>query len=274
MATFTKFGSHPARRSAGFRWSGYLIGIALGGFFDGILLHQVLQWHHLLSLVDSPLLADIRAQILADGLFHVLMYLIAVGGLALLWRRRAEFSEAGAGALLFACVLLGFGAWNLLDVALFHWILVIHRIRVNVPNPMLWDLLWLVLFSLPFLLAGWLLRQRIIDGPSGPSGPGGRGNAPACLITAITLGAGALAALPSAQGNATLVMFAPGTTPAQAFRAFDAADARLLWVDRSATVWAVRTPGRGDAMRLYRHGALLVSGSMLAPGCWNWLRAS
>src|SRR5687768_8252330 len=35
-----------------FRW-GAVLGFALGGFFDGILLHQILQWHHLLSLVPG-----------------------------------------------------------------------------------------------------------------------------------------------------------------------------------------------------------------------------
>jgi uncharacterized membrane protein len=28
---------------------GVLFGLGLGGFFDGIVLHQVLQWHHMLS---------------------------------------------------------------------------------------------------------------------------------------------------------------------------------------------------------------------------------
>lgn len=27
----------------------FLLGVGLGGFVDGILLHQVLQWHHLLT---------------------------------------------------------------------------------------------------------------------------------------------------------------------------------------------------------------------------------
>ena len=31
--------------------AGGVLGFSLGGFFDGILLHQVLQWHHLFSLV-------------------------------------------------------------------------------------------------------------------------------------------------------------------------------------------------------------------------------
>jgi uncharacterized membrane protein len=28
-----------------------LLGLGLGGFFDGIVLHQILQWHHMLSAV-------------------------------------------------------------------------------------------------------------------------------------------------------------------------------------------------------------------------------
>jgi uncharacterized membrane protein len=36
-----------ARDGAGFPISaGILFGLGLGGFFDGIVLHQVLQWHH------------------------------------------------------------------------------------------------------------------------------------------------------------------------------------------------------------------------------------
>ena len=58
-----------------------ILGFALGGFIDGILLHQVLQWHHLLSLVEGERFRDLRVQILADGLFHVLMYVIAIAGL-------------------------------------------------------------------------------------------------------------------------------------------------------------------------------------------------
>ena len=62
------------------RWSGYLLGFAFGGFFDGILLHQILQWHHLLSAINGQ---DIRFQVAADGYFHAFMYVIAAVGL---WR--------------------------------------------------------------------------------------------------------------------------------------------------------------------------------------------
>jgi uncharacterized membrane protein len=34
--------------------AGILFGLGLGGFFDGIILHQVLQWHHMLTDAGYP----------------------------------------------------------------------------------------------------------------------------------------------------------------------------------------------------------------------------
>ena len=89
-------------------WAGAILGFALGGFFDGILLHQILQWHHLLSLVAG--MGDLRTQVLWDGYFHALMYLIAAAALWGLWsaHRRGALPEgwALAGALLVGFCLL------------------------------------------------------------------------------------------------------------------------------------------------------------------------
>jgi uncharacterized membrane protein len=55
------------------RGPGILLGIGLGGFVDGILFHQILQWHHLLSSrSDDPTdtVAGLETNTLADGLFH------------------------------------------------------------------------------------------------------------------------------------------------------------------------------------------------------------
>jgi uncharacterized membrane protein len=39
--------------------SGLLYGLGLGGFIDGIVLHQILQWHHMVSDVSRyPVQAD------------------------------------------------------------------------------------------------------------------------------------------------------------------------------------------------------------------------
>jgi uncharacterized membrane protein len=115
--------------------AGAVIGLALGGFFDGIPLHQMLQWHHFLSLVPGEALRDIRNQILADGMFHVAVYVIAAVGLALLLLARGGFAADGADRRLLGAALLGFAAWQAADVGIFYWIIGIHRIRVDVPNP-------------------------------------------------------------------------------------------------------------------------------------------
>ena len=47
-----------------------LLGVGLGGFVDGIVLHQILQWHHMLTAtVDHPAetVAGLEANTLADG---------------------------------------------------------------------------------------------------------------------------------------------------------------------------------------------------------------
>ena len=56
------------------------LGFALGGFFDGIVLHQVLQWHHLLSAVDAPGLAEWFRQAGFDDCTYELL----LGGVAAL----------------------------------------------------------------------------------------------------------------------------------------------------------------------------------------------
>ena len=40
--------------------AGILFGLGLGGFFDGIILHQVLQWHHMLTSAGYPVQPGIQ----------------------------------------------------------------------------------------------------------------------------------------------------------------------------------------------------------------------
>jgi hypothetical protein len=130
-----------------------------------------------------------------------------------------------------------------------------------------------VLFGPPFLLAAWAVRRRAASSANVHRKRPGV-NSTAALIGVLTLGAGMIAALPPADTRTALVVFAPGTTPLDVLKAIDATDLRIVGSDRSATVWAVHAARRGDALKLYRHGAILVSGSMFAPGCFNWLARS
>lgn len=256
--------------TARFSWAGYLLGFALGGFFDGILLHQILQWHHLLSGLEGAPFGDLRVQVLADGLFHAIMYVIAAAGLWLLWRARFEFAAPGADRLLFANVLIGFGVWHVVDTFLSHWLLGIHRIRMNTGNPLLWDLIWLFLFGVLFVAAGWLLRRRSGPGDGARGGP--RTVIPALLATAVLV-AGPIAALPPPDTRAVMVLFRPGITPEKVFAGVAAVDGRVIWSDETGELWAIELGADGTSRPLYRHGALMVSSSLFPIGCLPWLRA-
>lgn len=256
--------------------AGGVLGFALGGFFDGISLHQLLQWHHLFSLVPGETWRDMQNQILMDGLFHVLHYVIALVGIWLLWRARPGFTGAAADRRLLGAALLGFGAWQAVDVVLFHWILMIHRIRVGVPNPLAYDIGWFVVFGVPTLLAGWYLWRRggQGDGSGGAGGP--RRPMVASLLALSVLVAGPVAALPSANTAATMVLFRPGTTAADAFAAVATAGGRVLWAHESGELLAVHfdpaSSGWASTWRLYRHGALLVGNTPVLAGCLGWMR--
>ena len=72
-----------------------LLGIGLGGFVDGILFHQILQFHNMLSgagyfpktgLPPETIVVNMEINMFWDGLFHVLTWCMTVAGLTLLWQ--------------------------------------------------------------------------------------------------------------------------------------------------------------------------------------------
>lgn len=246
-------------------WAGYLLGFALGGFFDGILLHQILQWHHLLLGIQTGPFRQMRTQILADGLFHLVMYAIALAGLWSLWRSRhaAQF----AGRELLGDALIGFGIWHVLDTFLSHWILGIHRIKMDSPNPLMWDVLWLIAFGIVPLLAGFMMRKRA--GVGGPRSGGRR--AAAAMLVALVLIAGPIAALAPPQARQVAVLVAPAKA-SELLDGVRAINGGIMWADRSGSLWVFTVDEGARPERLYEHGALLITRSPAALGCLAWTR--
>ena len=138
---------------------GLVLGIGLGGFVDGILLHQVLQWHHMLTsegCCASSTVAGLEDNTLADGLFHVAAWLAVVAGTAAYireWQRGrvAPPWRAHAGAVLF-----GWGAFNLVEGLIDHELLGIHHVRDDLGGPLGWDIGFLAL-AVVQMAAGWKL---------------------------------------------------------------------------------------------------------------------
>jgi uncharacterized membrane protein len=241
-------------------------GVGLSGFFDGILLHQVLQWHHLFSLVPGETWRSIENQILADGLFHVLMYGVTALGLLLLWRARQDLGKDGAGARhVGGGFLLGFGIWNIIDVGFFHWILGIHRIRIDVPEPLIYDLGWLALLGLvPLAVALLLLRG---------AGGGTGGRKASAMLGLAALIAAPIASLPPPGSSTALVLFAPEKGSASAFAAAHQAGTPVLWMNAGGTVAAVHLASPSGRGALYLGGARLVTRSPALAGCLAALRS-
>jgi uncharacterized membrane protein len=236
-----------------------LTGFALGGFVDGVLLHQILQWHHLLSLVLPP--DAMRAQILWDGLFHVAMIGVAAVGLYGLWRRR----EGLEGRPLAFWLLAGFALWQVVDVVFFHWILGIHRVRVDRPDPLMWDIGWLVVVGGLPALAALLVGRR--------GRPVRHSALCVALLAAGTAGAATWALQPPPGANFTTVVFAAGMGEPAMANALRSAGARIVDARADAGIWVVALePGSGWS--LYGKGALWVGGLGTPAGCAAWTAPS
>jgi uncharacterized membrane protein len=242
-------------------WAGYLLGFALGGFFDGILLHQILQWHHLLLAIQSGPFRDMRTQILADGLFHLLMYAIALGGIFSLWRSRQ--TSAITGKQLFAHALIGFGLWHILDALLSHWLLGIHRIKMDSSNPLAWDLLWFVVFGVLPLVAGILIQR-------GNSADSTRALPIASLLVVAAVTGGILGAVPPASNAQQVAVLVRPSQAARLLSALPEIDAGIVWADRSGALWVFSLADGARAAALYDFGALYVTRSPAALGCLAW----
>jgi uncharacterized membrane protein len=142
--------------------AGILFGLGLGGFFDGIVLHQVLQWHHMLTSAGVPpdSAHNLEVNVLWDGLFHAGTYVFTAIGLWILWRSSRQNHVQWSGKLLPGILLIGWGIFNLIEGLVDHQILGIHHVNETVPRDqwIYWDVGFLV-WGAAMLVGGWLLLQ-------------------------------------------------------------------------------------------------------------------
>jgi uncharacterized membrane protein len=141
--------------------AGILFGLGLGGFFDGIVLHQILQWHHMVSHTHPPVdLPALQLNTLWDGIFHASTYLFVIVGLLLLWRTAHRTHLWWSGKLLIGTLLIGFGAFNLVEGVVDHHLLQLHHVNETVPESqwIYWDVGFLV-WGVVMLIGGWALYR-------------------------------------------------------------------------------------------------------------------
>lgn len=156
MTTQTPSGSRDARL---WRVGGIWLGIGLGGFFDGIVLHQILQWHHLLSEHYHPTtLQNLQINTLADGFFHAFTWVATVIGLFCVWNGTRGQHPAWSTRVFLGTLLLGWGGFNLAEGLINHQILGIHHVRPG-PHGLAYDIGFLV-WGLLMMVWGWVWMRR------------------------------------------------------------------------------------------------------------------
>jgi uncharacterized membrane protein len=95
------------------------MGLGLGGFVDGILLHQILQWHHMLTGEQGgePMstVAGLEANTLADGFFHVATWIMVAVASWLTLRAWQEGEMAPPWRAHIGMLLAGWGIFNVVE---------------------------------------------------------------------------------------------------------------------------------------------------------------
>ena len=139
--------------------AGLLLGVGLGGFIDGIVLHQIAHWHQMLSAVVPPdSMQAMQRNMVADGWFHLATWIITLVGVLIL-----RSAVRGAGPIptargFIAYMLIGWGTFNLVEGIVDHHILGLHHVKEGAANPLLWDVGFLAL-GMALVLIGVALAR-------------------------------------------------------------------------------------------------------------------
>src|SRR5687768_12511198 len=142
------------------RSPGLVLGLGLGGFADGIALHQIAQWHNMGSAVLPPTtMAAMKLNMRWDGWFHVATLALTVVGVYLLLQdaragRRLPSARAFTGQLL-----LGWGIFNLVEGVIDHHLIELHHVRDVPAHVPLYDWLFLAIGGVGLVALGWLLSR-------------------------------------------------------------------------------------------------------------------
>jgi uncharacterized membrane protein len=152
--------------------AGFLLGVGLVGFLDGIVAHQVLQVHNMLSGRYPPTtLVNVEINMFWDGLFHAFCWAVTALGLALLWRAGARPDVPWSGRTFLGSILLGGGTFNLVEGVLDHHVLRVHNV-VQRLGESAWDYGFLAVGGAGLALAG-LALIRAGRGDAAPRGAAG-----------------------------------------------------------------------------------------------------
>jgi uncharacterized membrane protein len=137
-----------------------LIGVGMGGFVDGIVLHQILQWHNMVSARIPPdTLLNSKTNMFWDGMFHAFVWIMTMIGIIMLWRAVKDRAVNLSNSLLAGGLVFGWGLFNVVEGFIDHHVLVLHNVREVSSSPSAWNLGFLGI-SVLMLIIGWIMIKN------------------------------------------------------------------------------------------------------------------
>ena len=160
-ASYTAPPAWPGDRRHARARAGIVLGIGLGGFADGVALHQIAQWHNMGSAVLPPTTMEAMQRNMAwDGWFHAATLAVTIVGVYVLLRdARAQHPLPGVAAFT-GQLLLGWGLFNLVEGVVDHHLLQIHHVRDLPAHVPAYDWIFLGVGGVGLVALGWLLSRR------------------------------------------------------------------------------------------------------------------
>ena len=163
-----KGGARPSEVRRAFKnplvWAGIVLGMGFGGLADGIVLHSILGWHHLIcasatEFCQPTSIEQLKLENTQDGFFALALWLVLLAGTALLLRAACRAGPAARARVLFGSMLAGWGAFDFLEGLIDHQILGIHHVLPGNPHQFLFDMLYLATGALFFIVGACFIRS-------------------------------------------------------------------------------------------------------------------
>lgn len=142
------------------RTAGVLLGIGLGGFVDGIVLHQIAQWHNMLSAKVPPITLDaMMLNMWADGWFHAAVFIFTIIGVLMLYHAARHGASFPPLRWFIGLLIFGWGTFNLVEGVINHHLLQLHHVRDSPVHVPAYDYAFLLIGGIGFIVLGWLIAR-------------------------------------------------------------------------------------------------------------------
>lgn len=139
--------------------AGTILGIGMGGFVDGILLHQILQVHAMLSArLPLDTMDNMKANMTADGLFHAALWFATLIGIVMLFNAAKRPDVLWSGRALYGSMLLGWGVFNVVEGVIDHHVLHLHHLIERL-GLSVWDWAFLAFGGALIVLGALIAKQ-------------------------------------------------------------------------------------------------------------------